>query len=51
MKELVYKLVLKPALICDLQKIALKKRQEAKLEVAELKMLRFSFGVTTTGKI
>ena len=32
-------------------KVALTKRQEAEMEVAELKMLRFSFGVTRMDKI
>ena len=34
-----------------LGKVALTKRQEAEMEVAELKTLRFSFGVTRNYKI
>ncbi|XP_061676502.1 uncharacterized protein cnih4 isoform X2 [Syngnathoides biaculeatus] len=34
-----------------LQTVALKKRQEAKLEVAEMKMLRFSLGVNRLDRI
>ncbi|KAL7834762.1 hypothetical protein SRHO_G00290090 [Serrasalmus rhombeus] len=34
-----------------LETVALSKRQEAELEVAEMKMLRFSLGVTRMDKI
>ena len=39
-------------MLYGLETVALTKRQEAEMEVAELKMLRlFSFGVTRTDKI
>ena len=44
-KGKVYKMVVRPAMLYGLEAVALTKRQEAELEVAELKMLRFSLGV------
>ena len=38
-------------MLYGLETMALAKRQEAKMGVAELKMLRFSLGVTRTDKI
>ena len=38
-------------MLYGLEKVALTKRQEAEMEVAELKMLRFSLGVTRMDKI
>ena len=47
MKEKVYKVAVRPAMLYGLETVALTKRQEAEMEVAELKMLRFSLvGVT-----
>ena len=40
-----------PAMLYGLETVALTKRQEAEMEVAELKMLRFSLGVTRMDKI
>ena len=51
MKGKVFKTVVKPAMLFGLETVALKKRQEAELEVAELKMLRFSLGVTRMDRI
>ena len=51
MKGKVFKTVVRPAMLYGLETVALKKRQEAELEVAELKMLRFSLGVTRTDRI
>ena len=48
-KEKVYKVAVKPAMLYGLETVALTKRQE--MEVAELKMLRFSLGVTRMDKI
>ena len=42
----VYKVAVRPAMLCGLETVALTKRQEAEMEVVELKMLRFSFGGT-----
>ena len=42
---------MRPALLYGLETVALTKRQEAELEVAELKMLRFSLGVTRMDRI
>ncbi|MCI4385396.1 hypothetical protein PGIGA_G00049960 [Pangasianodon gigas] len=45
-KGKVYKTVVRPAMVYGLETVSLRKRQESELEVAELKMLRFSLGVT-----
>ena len=47
----VYKVVVRPTMMHGLETMALTKRQEAELEVAELKMLRFALGVTIMDKI
>ena len=47
----VYKVAVRPAMLNGLETVALTKRQEAEMEVAELKMLRFSLGVTGMDKI
>ncbi|XP_051793650.1 uncharacterized protein LOC127530564 [Acanthochromis polyacanthus] len=51
MKGKVYKTVVRPAMLFGLETVSLRKRQEAELEVAELKMLRFSLGVTRMDRI
>ncbi|KAI5107764.1 hypothetical protein C0J45_1358, partial [Silurus meridionalis] len=51
MKGKVYRIVVRPAMLYVLETVALSKRQEAELEVAELKMLRFSLGVMRIDKI
>ena len=48
-KGKVYKVAVRPAMLYGLETVALTKRQEAKMEVAELKM--FSLGVTIMDKI
>ena len=50
-KGKVYKVAVRPAMLYGLETVALTKRQEAEMEVAELKMLRFSLGVTRKDKI
>ncbi|MCJ8747587.1 hypothetical protein PDJAM_G00155240 [Pangasius djambal] len=50
-KGKVYKTVVRPAMLYGLETVTLRKRQEAELEVAELKMLRFSLGVTWLDRI
>ncbi|XP_033182406.1 low affinity immunoglobulin gamma Fc region receptor II-a-like [Anabas testudineus] len=45
MKERVFKTMVRPTMLYDLEAVAMKKRQEVELEVAELKMLRFSLEV------
>ena len=45
-KVKVYMTVVRPAIMYGLEVMALTKRQEAGLEVAELKMLSFSMGTT-----
>ena len=50
-KGKVYKVAARPAMLYGLEIVALTKRQEAEMEVAELKMLRFSLGVTIMDKI
>ncbi|MCJ8739298.1 hypothetical protein PDJAM_G00045650 [Pangasius djambal] len=47
----VYKTVVRPAMLYGLETVSLWKRQESELEVAELKMLRFSLGVTRLDRI
>ena len=37
--------------LCGLETVAWRERQEAELEVAEVKMLRFSLGVTRMDRI
>lgn len=39
----VYKVAVRPGVLSHLETVTLAKRKEAKQEVAELKMLRFSF--------
>ncbi|XP_016321114.1 uncharacterized protein LOC107672441 isoform X3 [Sinocyclocheilus anshuiensis] len=51
MKGKVYRTVVRPAMLYGLETVALRKRQEEELEVAELKMLRFSLGVTRMDRI
>ncbi|MCJ8728463.1 hypothetical protein PDJAM_G00004720 [Pangasius djambal] len=50
-KGTVYKTVVRAAMLYGLETVALRKRQESELEVAELKMLRFSLGVTRLDRI
>ena len=50
-KGKVYKVAVRSTMLYGLETVALTKRQEAKMEVAELKMLRFSLGVTRMDKI
>ena len=50
-KGKVYKVAVRPTMLYGLETVALTKRQEADMEVAELKMLRFSLGVTRMDKI
>ena len=45
-KGKVYRVAVRPAMLYGLETVALTKRQEAEMEVAWLKMLRFSLGVT-----
>ncbi|KAK3531584.1 hypothetical protein QTP70_024969, partial [Hemibagrus guttatus] len=47
----VYRTVVRPAMLYGLETVSLRKRQESELEVAELKMLRFSLGVTRLDRI
>ncbi|KAF7696815.1 hypothetical protein HF521_005233 [Silurus meridionalis] len=51
MKGKVYRTVVRPAMLYGLETVALRKRQEVELKVAELKMLRFSLGVTRMDRI
>ncbi|KAK3510097.1 hypothetical protein QTP70_026828 [Hemibagrus guttatus] len=50
-KGKVYRTVVRPAMLYGLDTVSLRKRQESELEVAELKMLRFSLGVTRLDRI
>ena len=51
LRQEVYKVAVRPAMLYGLETVALMKRQEAEMEVAELKMLRFSLRVTRMDKI
>ncbi|KAK3552305.1 hypothetical protein QTP86_010101 [Hemibagrus guttatus] len=50
-KGKVYRTVVRPAMLYGLETVSLRKMQESELEVAELKMLRFSLGVTRLDRI
>ena len=50
-KGKVYRTVMRPAMMSGLETVAIGRRQEAELEVAEQKMLRISLGVTRVDKI
>ena len=51
LKVKAYKTVVRPAMLYGLKTVALRKGQEAEMEIAELKMLRFSLGVTRMDRI
>ena len=51
MKGKMYKTVVRPAMLYGLEAVALTRKQEAELEVAEMRMLRFSLGVTRLDRI
>ena len=51
MKGKVYKTVVKQAMLVGLETVALSQRQKAELEVAEVKMPRFSAGMTRMDRI
>ena len=46
LKGKIHRTVIRPAMMYGLETVATTKRQEAELEVAEMKMLRFELGVT-----
>ncbi|KAK3507946.1 hypothetical protein QTP70_005050 [Hemibagrus guttatus] len=50
-KGKVYRTVVRPAMLYGLETVSMRKRQESELGVAELKMLRFSLGVTRLDRI
>ncbi|KAK3549087.1 hypothetical protein QTP70_031342 [Hemibagrus guttatus] len=50
-KGKVYRTVVRPAMLYGLETVSLRTRQGSELEVAELKMLRFSLGVTRLDRI
>ncbi|KAK3570304.1 hypothetical protein QTP86_017185 [Hemibagrus guttatus] len=50
-KGKVYRTVVRPAMLYGLETVSLRKRQESELKVAELKILRFSLGVTRLDRI
>ena len=51
MKGKLCKTVVRPAMLYDLETVALTRKQQMKLEVAELRMLRFSLQVTRLDRI
>ncbi|XP_051790978.1 uncharacterized protein LOC127529870 [Erpetoichthys calabaricus] len=50
-KGKVYRTVVRPAMLCGLETVALTRKQETELEVAELKMIRFALSVTRMDRI
>ena len=50
MKGKVYRVVVRPAMMYGIEVLAIGRRQEAELGVAELKMQIFSFAVATPEK-
>ena len=50
-KGKVYSLVVRPAIVCEIETVAVTKKQVEEIEVAEMKMLRFAMGVTRKYKI
>ena len=51
LKGRLYKVMVRPAMLYGIEALAVTKRQESKMEVAEMKMLRFSLGKTRIDKI
>ena len=51
MKGKLYKTVVRPAMLYGLETVALTRKQEMELEVAGLRRLRFSLGVTRLDRI
>ena len=51
LKGKLHRTVVRPAMMYGLENVALTKRQEAELEVAEMRMLRFELGVTRKDRI
>ena len=50
-KGKVYSLVVRPAMVYELETVAVPKKQVEEMEVAEMKMLRFAMRVTRKDKI
>ena len=50
-KGKVYSLMVRPAIVYGLETVAVTKKQVEEMEVAEMKMLRFTMGVTRKDKI
>ena len=51
MKGKLDKIVVRPAMLYGLETVALTRKQEMELEVAELRMIQFPLGVTRLGRI
>ena len=50
-KGRMFKMMVRPAILCGMDAIAVTKAQEKKMEVAEMRMLRFSIGKTRMGRV
>ena len=50
-KDKMYKSVVRPTILYEIETVAVTERQVGKMEVAELKMLRWALGVTRKDKI
>ena len=50
-KGKMYKTIVQPAMLYGMEAVAMTKSQERKMEVAEMKMLRFPLGVTRVNRL
>ena len=50
-KGKMYKTIVRSAMLYGMETVAMTKRQERKMEVAEMKMLRFSLGMTRVNRL
>ena len=51
MKGRLYKMIVRPAMLYGMEAVAVTKRQEDRMEVAEMKILRYSLGKTKMDRI
>ena len=51
MKGRLYKTMVRPAMLYGMEAVSVTKRQERQMELAEMKMLNFSLGVTRKDKV
>ena len=51
LKGTIYRCVVRPAMLCSMETVAMTERLERKMETAELKMMRWALGVTLKDRI